>query len=425
MIKYFLAFLIALSFSACSLTTLTPSDSQVQANKKAFEEEDTYIMFALRAEQIGDYRLASEIFNTLYEESNKKEYMYRSLQNDLSAKDFRKVIVKTDAVIADGESDFLIQRIKIVALIGLYKYDEAEVLAVDLVKNSQEINDYLLVTDIYVQLKNYETAVKYLEGAYVKDYNEKILDKMTIILYINLHRTKEAIAQLETHIRVHGCSQLICSRLIGFYSNENDIEGILYTYLKLYEINKSHEVSQKIIQIYAYKKDYISMMSFLESSKSDDKALLQLYVDTRKYTKASLLSENLYKESGDYNYLAQSAIYKYESSEDKNNKEMLDSVISTLKDVLGVEPTTLYFNYLGYIMIEHEVDVKVGMFYVQKALKLEPNSAFYLDSLAWGYYKLGDCKEAKRIIDRVVTLEGGDDEEVISHVKSIDECLKK
>jgi hypothetical protein len=86
---------------------------------------------------------------------------------------------------------------------------------------------------------------------------------------------------------------------------------------------------------------------------------------------------------------------------------------------------SLYENYLGYILIDHEVDVHKGMDYIKDVLKSKPESAFYLDSLGWGYYKLGECKKAKKIFNKVVTLEGGDDPEVIKHVNAVNACLKK
>ncbi len=416
---------MALFMVSCSITQPEPPSAKMALNKKAFEQEDTYILFALRAEEIGDYRSASELFNTLYQYSGKMEYAYRSIRNDLVFKDFNAAIKKVDLLILKNRDDLLATRLKIIALIGLYKYNEAKMVAVELVKTSGNINDYVLVSDIYVQLQDYETAVKYLESAYVKDYSEKILDKMSIVLYVNLDRKKDAIAQLETHSRVHGCSKLICSRLIGFYSNENNVEGLLYAYIKLYEIDNSKEVADKIVQLYAYKKDYPAMISFLERSKSDDEALLQLYTNSNNYKSAQFLAQTLYQKTGDFGYLGQSAIYEYEAHENKNDVEMLSAVVSKLKDVVKSYPSPLYMNYLGYILIDHELDLDEGMKYVKNALKVEPNSAFYLDSLAWGYYKMNRCKEAKEVMDRVVTLEGGDDEEVISHVKSINECLNK
>lgn len=128
---------------------------------------------------------------------------------------------------------------------GEQMYEKARVLAIELVEKSKKDNDYILVSEIYVKQKKYDTAVKYLESAYTIDYNEKILDRMSIILYVNLQRSKDAIAQLETHARMHGCSKMICTRLIGFYSNENNVEGLLSVYLRMYELEKSKETAKK------------------------------------------------------------------------------------------------------------------------------------------------------------------------------------
>jgi Tfp pilus assembly protein PilF len=79
---------------------------------------------------------------------------------------------------------------------------------------------------------------------------------------------------------------------------------------------------------------------------------------------------------------------------------------------------------LGYILIDHDVNIQEGMQYVQKALEKEPDSSYYLDSLAWGHYKLGECQEASEIMKKVVNLEGGDNAEVLLHIKAIEKCLK-
>jgi len=198
----------------------------------------------------------------------------------------------------------------------------------------------------------------------------------------------------------------------------------LSVYLRLYSVDKSDEIAKKIIQIYSYKKEYIKLMNFLEDSKSDDKALFELYSFTKNYNKAYLLADNLYAKTGDLNYLGQSAIYEYESANDKNDKKLLKSVVEKLEKVVKTDNNPLYLNYLGYVLIDHNIDVKKGITYIKKVLLIQPNSSFYLDSLAWGYYKLGQCKKAKKIMNRVVTLEGGDDPEVKKHVRIIDKCVK-
>jgi len=427
MYKTVLLLSIALFFVSCASATPEPKvleAKSIKPNDKAFDAEDTYILFALRAEQLKDHKAASTLFETLYEKSEKKEYLYRSLENSLIAKENKKVITKVDDINAQSMDDVKLTRLKVVALFDMNRLDEASVLAVALAHKTQLAKDYLLVSDVYIKRQEFDMALKYLEGGYIKNYNEKILDKLSIVMYVNLGRKKDAIAQLETHIRIHGCSRLICSRLIGFYSDMNNIDGILSTYLKLYNVDKNEEIAKKIIQVYTYKQDYIKLLDFLEESGSDDELLLQLYVTAKNYEKAFPLSQKIYEKNAEIVYLGQSAIYEYEAAKDKNDSKLLKRVIDKLEEVSRTDKNTVYLNYLGYILIDHEVDVQKGMSYIREVLKEKPDSSFYLDSLAWGYYKEGNCKEAKKIMNRVVTLEGGDHEEVLSHVKSIDMCLK-
>jgi len=420
MIRNFIVVVISFLFVSCAT-----HNKIVKPNEQAFAGEDTYIMFALRAEQLKDYKSAAILFEKLNDKSSKKEYLYRSLENELRAKENQKVIDKVNELTEGSLNDPKLVRYKIIALIELRKLDEAKILAISLAKQTRNADDYLLASDVYIKKKEFDMALKYLNSAYVQDYNEKILDKMAILLYVNLHRKKDAIAYLETHTRIHSCSKRICNRLIGIYSNENNIEGLLSTYKRLYNVDKKEAIAKKIMQIYAYKRDYVQMINFLEDTKADDEVLLQLYITGKNYKKAYKLSDKLYKKSGDINYLGQSGIYEYESLGKKISKKNLKSVIVKLEQAAAQTQEALYYNYLGYILIDHEIDVKKGMKYVQKVLKDNPNSAYYLDSLAWGYYKLGKCQKAKKIMDKVITLEGGDEKEVLEHVNAVNKCLKK
>ncbi|MFK5938895.1 MAG: hypothetical protein QM497_10925 [Sulfurimonas sp.] len=422
--------MVSLLFVSCA--GLTPSNeglsdekTKSKLNKRIYPQEDTYILFALRAEKIGDGKTASALFYEMYEKSQRKEYLYRSLSNDIASHNPQRVIEVVDSVTKGSMDDFKLVRLKVVALLQVHKYDEALLLSTALVEKSQTSSDYIITSDIYIKQKKYDMALKYLESAYIKEYNENVLDKMAIIMYVNLGRKKDAIAQLETHSRMRGCSLLICERLIGFYSNENSVDGILSTYLRMYEKFKNPKIASKIIQIYGYKKEYLKMVDFLEKSKTDDETLLQLYAVTKNYKKAFPLADKLYIENGDITFLGQSAIYEYESSQKKDDKVILNKVINKLNTVVLSDSNPLYENYLGYILIDHEVNIKEGIRHIKNVLKVQPDSAFYLDSLAWGYFKLGQCKKAKVIMDRVVTLEGGDDPEVKVHVTQINSCIQK
>ncbi|QOP40974.1 tetratricopeptide repeat protein [Sulfurimonas marina] len=421
MYRNFLLLFVSIFFISCS----TMQETQPTPNEKAFDEEDTYIMFALRAEQVKSYKTAAKLFAQLYDKSQKKEYLYRSVQNRYLAKDYNTTIEIIDRYLAYEPNDRKLQRYKIGSLAESGDIPNAIALALSLSKQTQQPDDYILTADVYIKNHQYEEALQYLESAYAKEYNEKILDKIAIILYVNLSRKKDAIAELETHSRMHGCSELICDRLIGIYSNENDIDGLLSVYKRKYSLDKESAVAKKIIQIYGYKRDYVKLMNFLEESGEDDELLLQLYLSAKDFKKAYLIASKLYEKENSLEYLGQSAIYQYEANKSNLNKKILESVVSKLERVVAVKNDTLYKNYLGYILIDHELDIKKGMKYVREVLKVKPKSGYYLDSLAWGYYKLGQCKKAKKLMLKVRTLEGGDDPEVDLHMKKINECLKK
>ena len=419
----FLFALLIIMLGGCSSHTQN-SATLIKSNKKVFEEEDVLILYALRAEQLRDYKSAVKLFDTLYSKSNKKEYLYRSMQNSLALKENEEVVSKINDILQEDMDDYTLLRIKAIALSRLGRLKEARLVALGLVEKSKEADDYILVSEIYLKENKFDIAAKYLESAYIQNYNEKILDKMSIVLYVNLKRKKDAIALLETHTRVHGCSILICKRLISFYSNEDNIDSLLSTYLRYYELDSNPEIAKQIAQLYGYKKEYIKLIGFLEKSSSDDKTLLQLYVSSKNYKKAYPLAQKLYEQSGNIAYLGESAIYEYESHENKNDIKFLDRISKKFLEVLEQDKSTLYLNYYGYILIDHDIDVKKGMNYVKEALKIEPNSSYYLDSLAWGHYKLGECKESLSIIRKVITLEGGDDPEVLKHYEAIKKCVK-
>jgi len=415
--------LVSLTIACAKITPQTQETKITIHNKKSFPQEDNYIMFALRAEHLGQPQAAAKLFSQLYDKSQNKEYLYRSLANLVLAKKYQETIEMVNKNRSKYPQEYRLVRYKVISLIQMKKLDEALVISTDLVKNSKEPSDYLLMGDIYIKQGKFDIALRYLQSAYVKEYDEKILDKIAIVMYVNLGKKKEAIAQLETHSRIRECSKLICGRLVSFYSNENNVNGILSTYLRFYEKFQDKETAGKIIQIYAYQKEYQKMIDFLEKSKTDDETLLQLYSFTKNYKKAYSLADKLYASSGDITFLGQSAIYEYESANKKNNLNIIKRVINKLQSVLKEDSSPLYENYLGYILIDHEIDIKTGMQHIREVLKVQPKSAYYLDSLAWGYFKLGQCQKANVIMNKVVTYKGGDYPEVKAHVLKIHKCI--
>ena len=81
-----------------------------------------------------------------------------------------------------------------------------------------------------------------------------------------------------------------------------------------------------------------------------------------------------------------------------------------------------FLNFLGYLLIDYDIDVKEGVGHIKKALEISPLNPAYLDSLAWGYYKLKDCVSAKQTFGLIPHKDIESEEELQTHKALIDKC---
>ncbi len=68
----------------------------------------------------------------------------------------------------------------------------------------------------------------------------------------------------------------------------------------------------------------------------------------------------------------------------------------------------LVLNYLGYSWVDQGLNLKQAMDYIRKAVKLKPDDGYYVDSLGWAYYRLGNMPEAVENLERAVELRPDD-----------------
>lgn len=70
------------------------------------------------------------------------------------------------------------------------------------------------------------------------------------------------------------------------------------------------------------------------------------------------------------------------------------------------QPLTL--NYLGYSWIDQGVKYDEAMHLINQAVELSPGDGFIVDSLGWGYYKIGDYENAVIQLERAVEMQPDD-----------------
>lgn len=68
----------------------------------------------------------------------------------------------------------------------------------------------------------------------------------------------------------------------------------------------------------------------------------------------------------------------------------------------------LVLNYLGYSWVDQGRNLKEAMGLIRKAVKLDPNDGYFVDSLGWAHYRLGNFEKAAEHLERAVELRPDD-----------------
>ncbi len=73
-------------------------------------------------------------------------------------------------------------------------------------------------------------------------------------------------------------------------------------------------------------------------------------------------------------------------------------------------------NYLGYMWVDHSINVEEGGALIKRALEIEPDNGAYLDSMGWYYYRTNQFDKAVPELKRAVEMIKPEDPVVYEHL---------
>ncbi len=396
----------------------------LNAKKMMPIEEDALIVRAILYDEYKSYENSYQVYKKLFDETGAEVYLFREASAALMARrHISESINRLKLWDREHPNDIEVKRLLIPLYLTNREVKNAQVEAEHLLEQSKKPMDLDLASNSFLYSGDFTRALELLGKIYETVPNESILLRMVEIMDEFTGQRKEAIQLLEMHRRMNIASHDVYMRLLFLYQKEKDIDGILETYKAMYKKSESEEILSKIIDVYVYKRDIDAAIAFLEKIESKKELLYQLYKSKKDFKKAIALVDTLYEEDKDAKWLAEKAVLIFEKSEDKDDKKMISNVLSYFKKArtLGNDDS-IYLNYYGYTLIDKEVDVEKGMQMIRNALTQQPDNTYYLDSLAWGYYKIGECAKAYKLMKRVVEEEGLEEQEIIDHWKAIQAC---
>ncbi len=395
--------------------------------------EDALIIKALLDEQAGELSKSRQIYEELYRITGKKEYLIQEAKDTLVQKSdpSHSIDNLVQWITAHPEDrDVALYRMLVALYIEQGSLTDAENVADEYLTTDAPIEDQIAVAALKLELNKPKEAADLLRKAYQKEHNEKVLLQLVSLLDKELKQRQEAIEMLKKYINDNAEASVgSYFKLIELYAKEKKLTEVADLYKKLYKKDPQKYFLQKIIEISLYQKDIDGVITFLESNEGNEDILFTFYKEKRQYPEAIAMAQKLYQKTAETKWLAEEGMMVYEQAKKRSraiDPQALKKMQVLLEQALqkGLNDP-LYLNYYGYTLIDHDMDIDRGISLVQKALIKEPKNTYYLDSLAWGLYKKGNCDKAYELMKLVVSKEGLSEEEIKIHWDLIRKCYLK
>ena len=351
----------------------------------------------------------------------------------------------------------------------LYTYADQDKKAEEILKKAYKENpsdiDYLIyIGDLYYSKGNLKEAERAYEEALKKTPNNiKLLEKLfqlyvlfdeydkaekTInkiveidpfrkdallkkyLLYLRVGKAKEIVKDLEVLAKKYPDDPKVLSILGMAYDYLKDYDKAIKTYKKALKLNPDNkdELLERMATI------YIDLGKYKEAEKIANELIKSDPLERRYYLLLADIKDKEGKTEEAIKVLKEAeeslpedekaVIYFMEGVYyDRLNKwKEAEEALKKALEIRQNYPDAL--NYLGYSYIVRDIDINKGIELVKKALELSPENPAYLDSLAWGYYKLGKLKEAYKYIKKAYE-QMSDDPVLTFHYGAILEKLGK
>lgn len=146
------------------------------------------------------------------------------------------------------------------------RYEEATKEINALLSVDKSVQHLSIAGNLYLQMKEYNLALKYFESAYKQDATEGLLLNIVDLLYRFLNRKDDALSYLETYANTEGCGNGVCFKLVEIYGRDRNVKNLISTYKKLYKEQPKEEYAKKIVELLLYSKDTKGAISFLEKA---------------------------------------------------------------------------------------------------------------------------------------------------------------
>ena len=337
---------------------------------------------------------------------------------------------------------------KLLILFYLRNYNEAKILVEKIRNRSKKIpTKYVLViAQVMSFLGEKKGAIKLLTEYLPYDYDLDLailsLDKKNALtpiqaLSISLEDTGSIFA------KSNGWFKAIPILRMAIYLDNNNFNSKLLMSSILQSMKRYEEALALLDENknYSFYNPIISIeKSYIEEELGNDERVVSILTDLSKHSNfnelAMLKLSNYYIRKKQFidalkicdelllNKASENEIYYYRalslvSIKDWNKAlDALDILLKKIPDNATV------MNFVGYTFVDRNIRLEEGLNLIKKAIQIDPNNGYFLDSLGWAYFRMGEYNKAVNYIEKSVELEPMEPE-ITDHLGDVYYKLKR
>ena len=284
---------------------------------------------------------------------------------------------------------------------------------------NRDIRQHLI--QLYITTKDYAGGLAELDKMLQEDPGDLDAQLRRALIYGEKKDYREAIDQLQVVLKARPAELKIRDYLGYLYEETKEYPKAVDAYAFNIQLDPSFVESHIHLGVLHYRLKHfpeavrhLSEAVRLNPKQPEPHIVLGLaYLQSDDFNKAS----QAFEEGIRQNPKSADLHFNLGTAYDKLNR--FDDVVRAMETALSLDPHHAdALNYLGYSYAERGIKIDQAVSLTRQAVALKPDNGYYVDSLAWAFYKKGLLAEALNEIKRAVALVG-DDPVIYEHLGEI------
>ncbi|MEC4681017.1 MAG: tetratricopeptide repeat protein, partial [Nitrospirota bacterium] len=254
-------------------------------------------------------------------------------------------------------------------------------------QNPGDLHAQVRKAQIYGEMGNFSAAVEELQSVLRDKPNELRVRDFLGLLYEEMKEYEQAIQVYQANVEI----------------DPTFFESILHLGFVSYRLKRNEDALS-----------YLDQAVKLNPKRPEPYLLLGLtYFQMKKYLQAKIrLEDGIFQDPSN-------AELHFNLGTAYDKLDRFDEVVREMEQALELDPEHAdALNYLGYSYADRGINVEEAVSLTQRAVALKPHNGYYVDSLAWAFYKVGRIEEALEMMQRAVALVS-DDPVIYEHLGEI------